>query len=371
LELSVLQENLKVALATVSHAVVGKSPLAVLSNVLLTADADGLHVVATDLEIGMRRTVGAKVEVHGSTTLPAKLLTDVIGGLPNDKVTLTLNTDTQTVKVECARSTSNINGITAEDYPNLPEMANQKGCVTLPAPALKRAIEQVAVAAANDESRPVLTGVLVRLNGDCMTLAAADGFRLAVKKIALEQAHEAAEVIIPARALDNLARVLGDGDVELAWNAFTLQATTDTAVLYSRLIDGTFPDFERIIPQKHTTRSILDVKAFQRALKLATLFAQQSQNIVKITTEPGSDEPGKLVLSANAAEVGDNTGEIEGMVHGDGGQVALNCKFLADALAAMGTTQVAFEQQTAQNPGVLKPVGEDDYVHIVMPMTIR
>jgi DNA polymerase-3 subunit beta len=357
----------------VSHAVVGKSPLAVLSNVLLTADTDGLHVVATDLEIGMRRTVGAKVEVHGSTTLPAKLFSDVIGGLPNDKVTLTLNTDTQTVKVECARSTSNIHGIAAEDYPNLPEMANQKGCVTLPAPVLKRAIEQVAVAAANDESRPVLTGVLVRLNGDCMTLAAADGFRLAVKKITLSEVvtDDQVEVIIPARALDNLARVLGGGDVELAWNAFTLQATTDAAVLYSRLIDGKFPDFERIIPQQHTTRSVLDVKVFQQALKLATLFAQQSQNIVKVTVEPGSDEPGKLALSANAAEVGDNTGEIEGMVAGDGGQIALNCKYLSDALAAMGTAQVAFEQQSAQSPGVLKPVGEDGYVHVVMPMTIR
>jgi DNA polymerase-3 subunit beta len=357
----------------VSHAVASKSSLPVLSNVLLTADADGLHVAATDLEIGMRRTVPAQVEMHGSITLPARLLTDVIGGLPNDKVTLTLDDRTQSVKIECARSTSNIHGIAAEDYPKLPEMANQQGCVTLPAPALKRAIEQVAFAAAKDESRPVLAGVLVRLNGDCMTLAAADGFRLAVKKITLSEVvtDDQVEVIIPARALDNLARVLGDGDAMLAWNTSTLQATTDAAVLYSRLIDGKFPDFERIIPQKHTTRSILDVKAFQRALKLATLFANASQNIVKITTEPGSEEPGKLVLSANATEVGDNTGEVEGMVEGDGGQIAVNCKFLADALAAMGTTQVALEQQTAQNPGVLKPVGEDDYVHVVMPMTIR
>jgi DNA polymerase-3 subunit beta len=147
---------------------------------------------------------------------------------------------------------------------------------------------------------------------------------------------------------------------------------TESTDLVSRLIDGKFPDFERIIPADHTTRTVLETQELTKAVKLASFFANASQNIVKITVEPGGDMgPGKLVISANAAEVGDNTGELDGMVHGEGGQIALNVKYLAEALNAMKTAQVALEMQTPQSPGVLKPVGQEGYVHIVMPMTIR
>src|SRR5690606_14840624 len=133
-----------------------------------------------------------------------------------------------------------------------------------------------------------------------------------------------------------------------------------------------FPDVERIIPQRYATRTVLDTAELAKAVKLASYFATASQNVVKLTMEPGGElGPGRLVISANAAEVGDNTGELDGMVQGEGGQIALNVKYLTEALGAIKTAQIAFESQTPQSPGVFKPVGQEGYIHIIMPMSIR
>jgi DNA polymerase-3 subunit beta len=381
MKLSCLQENLKRGLSTVSHAVAGKSPLPVLSNVLLSTHEGQLRLAATDLEIGITTRIGAQIEEEGAITIPAKLFNDVVGGLPNDKVTLTLDARTQTLNVSCARFTSNIKGIEADEFPVIPTVDDREPTIKLPPDVLRQTIDQVAFAAAHDESRPVLTGVLIRLSQNQATFAAADGFRLATRDISLpegvlQSGADVPEFIVPARTLTELARIIGDaqGDVSITITPGGGQVLfhTETVDLVSRLIDGKFPDFERIIPKAHTTRTLLDTQEFIKAVKLASLFASASQSIVKLVTESGGDlAPGKVVISANAAEVGDNTGELDAMVTGDGGQIALNVKFLTEALNAMKTAQVAFETQTAQNPGVLKPVGQDDYVHIIMPMTIR
>jgi DNA polymerase-3 subunit beta len=349
---------------------------------VLLATAEGqLQLAATDLEIGITTRIGAKIEEEGAVTVPAKLLSDVVGGLPNDKVTLTLDARTQTLKVECARFTSNIKGIDADDFPRIPTVEDRAPLITLPPARLRDTIDRVAFAAASDESRPVLAGVLVRLQQETVIFAAADGFRLATRTVTLPEGASTAaadmqEFIVPARTLSELARIIGDaeGDVSITVTPGGGQVLfhTDTIDVVSRLIDGKFPDFERIIPKEHKTRTVLETQEFLKAVKLASFFASASQGIVKLVIEAGSDlTPGKLVISANAAEVGDNTGELDCMIHGEGGQIAVNVKFLTDALNAMKASQVALETQTSQNPGVLKPVGQDDYVHIVMPMTIR
>ncbi len=377
MKLSCLQENLKRGLATVSHAVAGKSTLPVLSNVLLATDGGRLKLAATNLEIGITCWLGAKVENEGAITVPAKLLSDVIGGLPNDKVTLTLDARTQTVKIECARFTTNIKGIEAEEFPTIPTVADRDPAVSLPPEVLREAIDQVAFAAATDDSRPVLTGVLVRLRDSTAVFDSADGFRLARRIVALPEPVAAAqEFIVPARALSELARIIGDAEDQVSLTVTPggsqVLFHTGTTELVSRLIDGRFPDFERIIPTSYVTRTILDTQELTKAVKLASFFATASQNIVKLTIEPGGAMgPGRLVISANAAEVGDNTGELDAMVHGDGGQIALNVKYLSDALGAIKTAQIALETQTPQSPGVFRPVGQDGYIHIIMPMSIR
>jgi DNA polymerase-3 subunit beta len=377
MKLSCLQENLKRGLATVSHAVAGKSTLPVLSNVLLATDGGRLKLAATNLEIGITCWIGAQVEEDGAVTVPAKLLSDVVGSLPNDRVMLSLDARTQTLKLECARFTTHIKGIEAEEFPTIPTVLDRDPAISLPPDVLREAIEQVAFAAANDDSRPVLAGVLIRLHDSSVIFDAADGFRLARRIVSLpEPVANAQEFIVPARALNELARIINDAESPVALTVTPggsqVLFHTDNAELVSRLIDGRFPDFERIIPASYATRTVLETQELAKAVKLASFFATISQNIVKITMEPGGEiGPGHLVLSTNAAEVGDNTGELDAMIHGESGQIALNVKYLADALAAIKTSQIALETQTPQSPGVFKPVGQEGYIHIIMPMSIR
>lgn len=377
MKLSCLQENLKRGLAIVSHAVAGKSTLPVLSNILLATDEGRLKLAATNLEVGITCWIGARIEEEGAITVPAKLLTDVVGGLPNDKINFRLDARTQTLNLTCARFESNIKGIEADEFPVIPTVTDREPTVAFPPTILRETVDQVAFAAATDDTRPVLAGVLVRLKGKTATFAAADGFRLAVRTIELpEPIEEPQDVIVPARALNELARIIGDveGNVEVTVTPGGGQVLfhTESMDLVSRLIEGRFPDFERIIPTNFTTRTVLETQELAKAVKLASYFASASANIVKLTMESGGDlGPGRLLISANATEVGDNKGALDGMIHGEGGQIALNVKFLADALNAIKTPQIAVETQTAQNPGVFKPVGTEGYIHIVMPMTVR
>src|SRR5690349_17410278 len=213
MKLSCLQENLKRGLAVVSHAVAGKSTLPVLSNILLATDDGRLKLAATNLELGITCWIGAKVDEEGAVTVPAKLLSDVVGGLPNDKVTLALDARSVTVNLTCARFANNIKGIEAEEFPVIPSITDREPTVTLPPDILRETIDQVAFAAASDDSRPVLAGVLVRLRGSEAIFAATDGYRLAKRTVALpEPVATPQEFIVPARALVELARILGDSE---------------------------------------------------------------------------------------------------------------------------------------------------------------
>lgn len=377
MKLTCMQEDLKRGLAAVGHAVAGKSTLPVLANVLLATDEGRLKLTATNLEVGINRWISATITRDGAVAVPAKLLTDVVGGLPNDKVTLSLDQKTQTLRVECGRFVSNIKGVDADEFPSLPTVSAQTPLVSLPAEVWQEAIDQVAFAAATDESRPILTVVLVRTRDQQVTLVAADGFRLAMRTIQLSApvAH-AVDCLIPARTLSELARIIGDTDAEVAM-VYTPGGShvlfhTENIEVVSRLIEGRFPDFERIIPQQYLTRMVLDNSELAKAVKLASFFAGSSQNVVKLKIEPASElAPGRVVISANAAELGDNTSELDGSVTGEGGVIALNVRFLADAIAAVHSNQIAFEMQSAQSPAVFKPVGQDGYIHIVMPMSMR
>jgi DNA polymerase III subunit beta len=376
MKISCLQENLKRGLAVASHAVAGKSTLPVLSNVLLATDGGRLKIASTNLEIGLTHWIGAKVEEQGAITVPAKLFSDVVGGLPNDKIELSLDARTQTLNLRCARFESNIKGIEADEFPVIPTIAGAEPTAVVPSELLKSAIEQVAFAAAKDDSRPVLAGVLVKLRNNELVMVAADGFRLALRTIQLPEPVAApTEMIVPARALIELRSILSDDDqVEMTVtpNGGQVLFHTPTTDLVSRLIEGRFPDYERIIPQRFATRTVLETSELLKAVKLSSYFALSSANIVKLTIHSGGDlQPGKLQLSANAAEVGDNKGEIDGQVSGEDGTLALDVRYLTEALGAIKTAQVALETQTAQSPGVFRPVGQEGYIHIVMPMTVR
>jgi DNA polymerase-3 subunit beta len=385
MKLAIQQENLKKALAQVSRAVPGKPVMPILGNVLLTSDQGRLRLSATDLNLAITVWSGAQIEQDGSVLVPAGLFADLVAGLPNDRVTLEVNRENQVVTVACARFSTQINGAAAaEEFPTVPatppEGAPQ---VSFTAATLKEAIHQVACAAADTDTRPVLAGVYVRLHESTATLAAADGFRLALKQITLPAPVAAKqEVIIPAPALRELGGLLGDTTESISMSLVAAAAgstaatqaifTTAGFTLTTRLIDGQYPDVERILPKGCTTRAILDVRELNRAVKLAGLIASVSQNVVKLSVSAGeATQAGTVMLSANAAGIGANTGSVEGQVAGEGGQIALNVKYLGEALTVIGTPQVAFEMVTAQAPGVLRPVGQNGYVHLIMPMALR
>jgi DNA polymerase III subunit beta len=366
-KLSVMQENLARGLSVVSRAVSNRS-LPVLTNVLLKTEDGGLKLTATNLEIGITYWVPGKIEVDGATSVPARLLTDLVNSLPgSDPINLEL-AEGETLHIRAGRFESNIKGIPAEDFPTV-QTAGERPITRVAQKVLRQALDETAFAAASDEARPILTGVLARFEGDQLTLAAADNYRIAVKTITVLDPVEETSVVIPARALHELARVLSDTDepvsIVLAHSRNQLLFHIDGVDLVTRLIDGQYPNYQSVLPASHATRAVIDREELLRAVRPAALIAHESANIVKLGV--GLDGDGAISVSANA-EVGDHVGRVEAAIEGDGTTIAFNARFLADVLTNVDAEQFALELNGPLSPGVFKPIGDDRYVHVVMPL---
>jgi DNA polymerase-3 subunit beta len=367
-KLSVMQENLARGLSVVSRAVSTRSTLPVLANVLLKTEDAGLKLTATNLEIGITYWVPGKIESDGATTVPAKLLTDYVNALAGgERIDLELLAG-ETLHLRSGRFESHIKGISADEFPAI-QTAGDRPTTRIAQNVLRTALEETAFAAASDEARPILTGVLARFEGDTVTLAAADNYRIAVKTIPILDSVPETSVVIPARALNELARVLSDVedpiDIVLAQARNQILFHLDGVDLVSRLIDGQFPNYQQVLPQSHTTRAVLDREELLRAVRPAALIAHESANIVKLQIESNGESG--VTVSANA-EVGDHVGQVEASVEGDGTTIAFNARYLADVLTNVEADQFALELNGPLSPGVFKPVGDDRYVHVVMPV---
>ena len=375
MKVSCLQENLAKGLSIVGRAVATRSTLPVLSNVMLATDGARLKLSATNLEIGIVCWIGAKVEEDGSITVPARLLTDFVNSLPPELIDMELTVRTQTLNLKCVRFEANIKGIDAQEFPLIPT-AGEDSKISLDPSMLRQMIDQVVFAAATDESRPILTGVLAEFRGGQLTLAAADGFRLSVRTAHLpDPVSEPVAVIVPARALAELSRISGEQEqpIEVTITPARNQALFHMANvdLVSQLIEGNFPDYHQIIPKSYSTRSVVSTSDFLKAAKTANIFARDAANIVRLEIVPGGElAPGRLTLTATSAEVGDNVGEIDAVIEGEEMEVAFNAKYLIDVLSVMDAAQVALETSTASSPGVIKPIGSEDFTHVIMPMHI-
>jgi DNA polymerase-3 subunit beta len=374
MKLSCLQENLSKGLGNVGRAVATTTTLPITKNILISTDESRLKLVATNLEMAISCWVGAKVESEGAITLPARILTEFINSLPNEKVDLILNQ--KTLQLKSGRFEAKINGIDAGDFPPIPQVTD--GISTkIEAEVLHQAIAQVSFAAATEESRPVLTGVHMEFEESKLTLAAADGFRLAVYKAAtLESVKEKTAVIVPARALNELNRFLIDGEeqVEITINKQKSQALfkLKNIEMVSQLIQGNFPNYSQLIPQSYETRAVIEVADFLRATKMASVFARDGSGIVRLIATPGGEATaGKVAISARAEEIGENVSEIDAMIDGNAAKIAFNARYLADVLGVLKQKQVALETTTPSSPGVIRPMGIDNYVHVVMPMFVQ
>jgi len=295
--------------------------------------------------------------------------------LPADKVEINL-TSGKTLELKCARYEARISGVDAKDFPPIPRV--DEGIVTkVEVDALRQGISQVVFAAASEESRPVLTGVDAQFEGDLVTLAAADGFRLAVFKLPLvTPVKEKIEVIIPARTLGELNRLIGDDeetvDITVNTNKSQVLFRMKNTELVSQLVQGTFPQYTQLIPQSSNSQVVVDVGDFLRATRTASIFARNGSGIVRLVVTPGSElTPGKLTVSARSEELGDDVGEIDATVEGEEAKIAFNGRYLTDVLSVIREPQVVLETTNPSSPGVIRPVGVDNYIHVVMPMFVQ
>jgi DNA polymerase-3 subunit beta len=376
MKITCLQEHLAKGLGIVGRAVATRTTLPITQNVLLASDEGRLKLAATNLEIALSCWIGGQIDDEGSITVPSRLLTDFVNSLPSDKIEMSLASRSRQLKLSCARNQATIGGMDADDFPPIPSVQDG-GSVQLDPGALHAAITQVAFAAASDDSRPVLTGVHALMDGDELTLAAADGFRLSVHHLKLAKAvGERVEVIIPARALLELNRLLPEESdpIEMTLNATRTQALfrLKNVELVAQLIQGTFPNYSQLIPDSSTSKAVVDAGEFLRETRIASIFARDGSGIVRLQTAPGEDtKPGSMVISARAEEIGDNQGEIDAAVDGEPSKIAFNGRYLQDVLQVLEGGRVSLETSGPSQQGVLRPVGDDTFVHVIMPMFVQ
>ncbi len=373
MKVSVLQENLAQGLSIVSRAVASRSTLLVLGNVLIATDEGRLRLSATNLELGITCWIGAKIHEEGSTTAPARTFSELVGTLSDKQVDMSLNVRTQTLNVRCGNSTNDLKCIDAQEFPPMPAPDLSSG-LQINVTDFKEMIQQVVFAASSDEARPILTGVLVSVQDNKITLSAADGFRLSIRSAELSApAARPIHVVVPARALSELARISSDGEqvITMAIPPGRGQVVfhTKNVELVSQLIEGVYPELDQLVPRNYQTRTVLSTLAFLKACKQAEIFAREGSHIARVSVAHGGDlEPGRVEISGQSEETGFNQTVIDATVEGKPQLIAFNVRFLREVLDVIKTPNVALETISDTSPGVLRPVGEENYLHVIMPM---
>ncbi len=381
MKLSCLQENLSRALAVVGRAVAVRSTLPITQNVLLATDGGRLKLSATNLEIGITTWIGAMIEEEGSITVPARLLTEFIGSLPAGQIEITGSERPKSLSLNSGRINARISGTDAEDFPPIPTISAEEGVeFQVSTRDIKRSIDQTAFAADTEETRPVLSGILVEIEGDKLTLAAADGFRLAVKQGSiLKPVEKPVNVIIPARTFSEVSRLIGEQDstmdVLVSSSKNQVLFRLDDLQIVSQIIQGNFPRYMDLLEdamrdtKAEATLRITDMLAASRSVNI---FVRDSNNIVKLQMNSGSEDgpTGQMIISSKDDEVGENTAELDGNITGEESTIAFNGQYLLDVLGNIDGEEVSIKTSGPSRAGVFTSPGSDQYVHLIMPMFI-
>ncbi len=372
MKLSVSQQQLAHGLGIVTRAVSPRSTLPVLGNILLATDEGRLRLSATNLELGITKWIGAQIQEEGSITIPARIFSDLVGALPGTTVDLTLNPRTQALNIHCGSSNFDIKGIDAQEFPPMP-VPDLQNSVELNIADFKEMIQQVSFAASTDDARPILQGVMMEIGDNEMTLAATDGFRISVKKASLSNSvNSSVKVIIPARSLSELARIATNGDESISMVVpegrgqviFHLK----DAELVSQLIDGKFPDYNAIIPRNFKTTTTLTTAEFQKACRQAEIIARESNNVIRLHIQPQEEGPGIVEFSTQSEDRGSGEVVVEANIDGPDLLIAFNVSFLLNVLDVVSTPNTILSTNADNTPGLLRPVGDDSFLHVIMPM---
>jgi DNA polymerase III subunit beta len=368
MKLSISRDSLLSALQLVGRAVSTRVTLPALSGMQLSADSSGLTFCATDVELGLRMTVSeVAVEDEGTVLLPGRLLGDVVRSLPTGEVTLSLRAEERDVELTAGGARFHLRTLPAEDFPRLPEFEGEG--VQLPAVPLAETIDRVARAASRDEVRPILTGVLFQADGTTLTMVATDSYRLSVKHTELDQAlAEPIEANVPARALRELARIVAqEGPDEVAISLTRNQAVfrAGSVVLSSRLIEGQFPSWRQLIPEsfEHEVRL-----PREELLEVARRVSQLAQRNAPLRFAFGE---GELTVAAETPEVGDASEALPAPYSDEPLEIAFNPQFLIEGLESVDGDELAIKLSSPLRPGLLQPVGREDFSYLVMPIRLN
>ncbi len=369
-----LQENLKQALS-ITERIIGRNlTLPILNNILLGVENNKLKVSSTNLEIGISTWVPGKIQEKGSLTIPARLITDFVNNLPNKKIELKTKDNQLIIKSEKFKAT--LNGLSADDYPIIPKLKD-KPVLKIKGNILKNDLSQVVEMASISESRPEISGVYLKFDKDLIELVATDSFRLAKKNIEISpnKGVEDQSVIIPQRTIQELIRILGEGDgnkpdqeqeVEVILSSSQILFNLGYTQLISRLIEGQYPSYQQIIPDKTTTQVIIDKKELISSIKMASLFSGKV-NDIKVIINPTKSN---LEISSKSADVGENKSQIKAEIEGNNIEVFFNYRYVLDGLNNIFSDKVVIGLNDSSKPVVLKPVGDESYTYIVMPIKV-
>lgn len=371
MNISLLQENLNLALNHVSRFVSSKNQLPVLNNILFSTDQGRLKLSATNLELSINYWVGAKIDQEGSITVPSKEITEFVSYLPSGKTNLELNNNLLTLSSE--KNNSTFTTLPSTDFPEFPQI-NPDTEFELDVELLTQAISQISFSAAIDDTRPVLTGILCSFNQDFIRFVSTDGFRLSFKEIKLNtplnlKTDQTINFIIPAKSLIEVTKLSKNNQkikIGLTLDEHQVVFLMDDVELISRLIEGDFPDYQKLIPESYSTKVFINHDELLQSVKIASVFARESANVIRVSIKSN-----KLELSANAPQIGQNQTQLESKTEGENLEVAFNYKFLTDFLNVCKSQEILIELNENLTPVFFHDQSDPSFTHIIMPVRLQ
>ncbi len=361
MKLQVTQENLARGLGSVARVANSRGTLPILSNVILKTVGNRLSIAATNLDIAITHYIGSKVAKEGAITVPARLMQDFVSSLPSGVIELVLEENKLHISTDKYQSV--INGVSAEEFPVMPAIdAGQTW--SIPGKVLKKGLQQTIIAASADEARPTLTGVYLHTHEGKLYMVATDSYRLAEKE--LIKVDSDFTMLVPASALQDLLRIVADyeGDVEVTHDDQQVLFRVGDVELVTRLIEGKYPDYRKLIPGKFATIARVNRAEFVNITKVSSLFARESAGSVTIHVDGSKKE---VSIRSVASQLGENTATASAEVTGEG-DITLNSRYLLDALHVMTGDEVSFSFNGKLEPSALQDASAKDYLHIIMPL---
>lgn len=374
MKLQLLQENLEKAVGITSRFASTKAQLPILGNILISTKKSKIFISSTNLEISASVKIGAKIEEEGEISIPAKVITDLVSNLP--KETINLESEKEQLKISTSGFSSTILGMDSTDFPKVPNSINEKESISFSKKDLSESLNKVTFATSVDETRPILTGVLFILDKNSLSLVATDGFRLSKKVINVGKlGDQKKQVVIPKGILGEIGRGVFEGEsvlFNLEENEKQVVFGLEDTILTSRLLEGDYPDFEKIIPSQSNIKVILDKEEFLRAVKLASIFARESANVVKIKILKDS-----LKVSAESGQAGSQETKVDAKVEGEASdinsgkfEIAFNYRYLEDFLHSVVGEEVEMNFLNPTAAGVFRDTSDSDYLHLIMPVRV-